>query len=72
MNTRLKTLGFSGFGPISKNGNSLYMGRWYDPKTNRVKAFMKPKYIYNPGDWRSHMVHSLFNLTDKWNQFERA
>lgn len=72
VNTQLKQLGFGGIGALTPSGSPLFMGRWYDAKTNRVKSFVKPKYVYNPTNYNAVMSHSLLNLVNKWNAFARA
>lgn len=72
VNNQLKKLGFGGIGNLTQSGSPLFMGRWYDAKTNRVKSFVKPKYIYNTSDYNAVMSHTLLNLVNKWNAFARA
>lgn len=33
----------SGFGPVSKNSSLLFVGRYIDPDTRKIKTIPKPK-----------------------------
>lgn len=59
-------------GPLNRGGAPIFLGRWYDSRTNRIKTLMKPRYLYNPTDWNSTFTHSIFTLINKWNSFARA
>ena len=39
-------------GPISKEGLPLYLGRWMDNKTYRIRALPKPNMWINTKTWQ--------------------
>ena len=59
-------------GQITKNGVPLYLGRWYDRKTNRIRAFVPGNYVYNPLDFNSTLNHAVFQYIKKWNSLANA
>jgi len=71
-NARLKDLGFGGVGKISKAGSPLFLGRWFDPNSNRVKAFYRAPFVVNPTDWNQVLAARMFAMINAWNKFARA
>lgn len=53
LNSWLKSLGYQGMGPISKDGLPIFLGRYYDNTTNRVRTISKPHLIVNTSDWNA-------------------
>jgi hypothetical protein len=59
-------------GSISAKGVPLYLGRYYDPKTKKLKVLGKPKVAINPLDWDQVYNKKLVNMAANWNQFVRS
>lgn len=65
-------MGFANMGPISQKGLPLYLGRYKDRKTGRLKLISPPNYLYNWREWSSVFDHGVIDLAYKWNQFVRS
>lgn len=64
--------GYQPMGPVGKNTAPLYLGRYYDPKTNRVKTIKNPKTItYNPTNKEQVYGYLINAIAHKWNQVIR-
>lgn len=72
LNIKLKNIGFQGIGPISKTGLPIYLGRYYDEKTNRIKTIGPPSRNINMTDWKTKMNYLIQHAAYKWNQYARA
>lgn len=64
--------GYMGAGPITKQGIPMYIGRYYDKATKRIKVINKPKVAVNPSDWKQVYDKRVLQLTSNWNQFVRG
>lgn len=59
-------------GPVSSKSSPLYLGRYYDPKTNRVRTVKNPKfYTYNPTSADQTYGYLTTAIAYKWNQVIR-
>lgn len=59
-------------GPVTKTSSPLYLGRFYDPKSNRVRTVRNPKfYTYNPTKPDQVYGYLTTSLAYKWNQVIR-
>jgi hypothetical protein len=38
-------------GQLSNRSVPLYMGRWFDRRTGKVRTLPKPNYVYNSMNW---------------------
>lgn len=57
-----------GIGPISKNSLSLYVGRWYDPVSGRVRILpAASRKLANTRDWGSMNEYYKTRVMNKWN-----
>lgn len=65
-------MGFAHMGPVSQKGLPLYLGRYKDRKTGRLKLISPPNYLYNWKNWNSVFDHGVIDLAYKWNQFVRS
>lgn len=72
IDAKLQKSGFTGMGPISKDGLPLYLGRWMDVKNGKIKAFPKPSYWFNTKTWKGAFEKALMVAAYKWNQYVRA
>jgi hypothetical protein len=64
--------GFQPMGNISAKGVPLYLGRYYDPITKKLRVFGKPKVAINPTDWDQVYNKKVLMLAANWNQFVRG
>jgi hypothetical protein len=65
-------MGYAPVGPIAKKGLPLYMGRFLDPKTNRIKLISKPSYIYDKYSWQESFDHAVTMAAYRWNSFVKS
>jgi hypothetical protein len=49
----------------------MYIGRYYDTNSKRLRTFAKPNYLYNKNSWDDSMQFVMAKLGYKWNQFVR-
>lgn len=59
-------------GSVSQDGLPLFVGRYKDPKTGKIKTMKKQSYLVNPTNWKSKFDKGVLNMAYKWNQFVRA
>jgi len=59
-------------GSISAKGVPMYIGRFYDPVTKKIKTISKPKITINPYDWNQVYNKTVLQLAANWNQFVRG
>lgn len=52
IDAKLKKAGFAGMGPLSKTGLPLYVGRWMDTKSRKIRGLPKPNYWFNTKTWK--------------------
>ncbi len=64
--------GYLPAGPITKQGVPLYIGRYYDPVTKKLKVLNRPKVAVNPYDWKQVYDKKVLQLVSNWNQFVRG
>lgn len=50
----------------------LYLGRYLDPVTKRIKTIPKPKLAINSRDWDQVYFNLIARLAYSWNQFARG
>lgn len=63
-----KALHVSGFGPKKRGGLGLYVGRWADPKTGRVRLLPRAtKKLLNPASYQQALAFKEARLLNKWN-----
>ena len=57
-----------GVGPISPNSLSLYVGRWYDGETGRVRVLptATSKYL-NPFSFKQRKAYHQARILNIWN-----
>lgn len=66
---KLNTMGYDVAGSINKNSLPIYIGRYLDKKTGKIKLVKRPNYIYNKYDFNATYDHALLATAYKWNQF---
>lgn len=69
---KMVDMGYGPMGPTKKGGLALYLGRFKDPRTKKLKTMKKPNYIFNKYDYQQNLDHSLLMLAYKWNQYIKA
>lgn len=65
-------MGYAPMGAINGQSLTLYLGRYRDPVTNKVKLIKRPSYIYNKYDYVATLDHHILTAAYKWNQYVRA
>lgn len=68
----LTKIGYQGLGPLAKDGLPIYIGRYVDRKTNRLKLLPRPNFAVNPSDQKQVYAKLMYNLAYKWNQFAQS
>lgn len=72
INDKLVAMGYATMGPVAATGLPFYVGRWADPKTGRVHAFLNPTYAFDRFNYNTTLTHALLRAAYKWNQYVRS
>ena len=72
LNKVMTNNGYQPMGAISAKGVPMYIGRYYDPVTKKLKTISKPKIVVNPYDWNQVYNKTVLQLAANWNQFVRG